>query len=90
MYYFNLDLQNRKQESNILMPCSSRSKNPVHWANPCVGEYQVELPDGRLQIVTYHADHENGYVGKNREPVSYIQYMRLGAGGGYQPTVYDK
>merc|ERR1712012_1103645 len=26
------------------------------------GEYRVELPDGRVQIVSYHADHENGFI----------------------------
>merc|ERR1712055_1214890 len=26
------------------------------------GEYRVEQPDGRVRIVTYHADHENGFV----------------------------
>ena len=27
-----------------------------------VGQYRVELPDGRVQIVSYHADHENGFI----------------------------
>eukprot|EP00096_Caligus_rogercresseyi_P003492 TRINITY_DN1659_c0_g1_i1.p2 TRINITY_DN1659_c0_g1~~TRINITY_DN1659_c0_g1_i1.p2 ORF type:complete len:110 (+),score=33.19 TRINITY_DN1659_c0_g1_i1:146-475(+) len=26
------------------------------------GEYRVHLPDGRIQIVKYHADHEGGFV----------------------------
>ncbi len=26
------------------------------------GEYRVNLPDGRVQIVSYHANHEDGFV----------------------------
>ena len=26
------------------------------------GQYRVALPDGRIQTVTYHADHKNGFI----------------------------
>merc|ERR1719430_2264014 len=44
------------------------------------GSYKVNLPDGRVQTVTYHADHEGGFVAE----VSYEgvpQYPEPPAGG---------
>lgn len=44
--------------------------------NTVTGEYQVLLPDGRKQIVTYTADHYNGFVAKV-------------SGGAFHTTLYD-
>merc|ERR1712130_85767 len=38
------------------------------------GEYRVELPDGRVQIVSYHADHENGFIADVRYEGEAIPY----------------
>merc|ERR1719510_1845389 len=46
---------------------ASFGQNEVQDAYGVVtGEYRVLLPDGRTQIVSYTADHENGYVAEVR------------------------
>ena len=35
----------------------------------------MELPDGRVQIVTYHADHESGFVADVRYEGEAIPYV---------------
>lgn len=55
--------------------------------NQVKGEYRVQLPDGRTQIVTYYADWQTGfhadvrYEGTASYPEKYNTY---GGGGGYQ------
>merc|ERR1712029_727707 len=39
------------------------------------GEYRVELPDGRVQIVSYHADHDNGFIADVRYEGEAIPYV---------------
>ncbi|GLV45911.1 Cuticular protein 50Cb [Carabus blaptoides fortunei] len=66
--------------------------------NQVNGEYRVQLPDGRTQIVTYYADWQSGfhadvrYEGSASYPEQYgtnypsNQYGTPGFGGGNQPT----
>ncbi|CAL4154954.1 unnamed protein product, partial [Meganyctiphanes norvegica] len=43
-------------------------QNEESDGNVVRGSYTVQLPDGRTQIVTYEADHDNGY----RANVEYV------------------
>ena len=47
------------------------------------GQYRVALPDGRTQIVTYHADHYNGNV-VDVKYEGHPTYPEHGHGGGYK------
>lgn len=52
------------------------------------GQYEVALPDGRMQIVSYHADWKNGYhadvkyVGEAHHPEIYAHQDAGGYGYG--------
>lgn len=47
------------------------------------GSYQVYLPDGRVQTVTYTADHYNGYVAD-------VKYEGTPVYPKYEPKPYAK
>lgn len=59
--------------------------------NQVQGEYRVQLPDGRTQIVTYYADWQTGfhadvrYEGTASYPETYNKYQ----GGGFQGGNYQ-
>ncbi|TRY71834.1 hypothetical protein TCAL_10390, partial [Tigriopus californicus] len=54
------------------------------------GEYRVALPDGRTQIVTYNANHENGFVADVRYEgeASYPEYKPDYKPSPYKPAPY--
>ena len=45
--------------------------------NSVAGSYHVLLPDGRKQIVTYTADHENGFVANVSKKDILVQLIKL-------------
>ena len=56
-----------------------------------LGGYRVELPDGRTQIVTYHADHEGGFVADVKyegEAKPYVAEPYQPAPPKYKPASY--
>ncbi len=51
------------------------------------GEYRVALPDGRTQIVTYHADNEGGFIADVKyEGVPQYPPAPKGGYGPYKPA----
>merc|ERR1712242_487854 len=50
------------------------------------GSYRVNLPDGRVQIVTYHADHEGGFVADVSYEGTAVYPPEPKGGYGHHPT----
>jgi hypothetical protein len=62
-------------------PMCSKSLDAVPFPQ---GEYTVDLPDGRVQVVSYVADHDKGfmadvkYVGEARQGAGHVTVARAG------------
>ena len=54
------------------------------------GSYRVALPDGRTQIVTYTADHENGFIAdvKYEGYATYPEEPKYKPAPAYKPAPY--
>merc|ERR1712111_261992 len=56
----NLSLTNMESRMTTLVPASTSLR--LKMTKNVAGEYRIALPDGRTQIVSYTADHENGFI----------------------------
>jgi len=62
-----------------------KTENQDNYGN-LEGSYRVNLPDGRVQIVTYHADHENGFVADVKYEGTAVFPPEPKEGYGYHPA----
>jgi hypothetical protein len=56
--------------------CVANLLSAVRFPLRLQGEYTVDLPDGRVQVVSYVADHDKGFMAD----VKYVGGARQGAG----------
>ncbi len=62
----------------------SKSLGAILFCPRLQGEYTVDLPDGRVQVVSYVADHDKGfmadvkYVGEARQGAGHVTVARAG------------
>ena len=59
IFYFNCVKLKMSEKRRFLY--FSNNSSPI-LKSIFLGSYRINLPDGRVQTVTYTADHENGFV----------------------------